>query len=159
MMQKAFFALEDTKTPFIFTSIQIAIHITGSITLGFLAPKEWLVVSIALLTAFTVIIQGLIAYQMLRKRIGGLAGYGVGRSLGMYLLAVIPAAAVGVALLWSLGGISQGSFALDKVVTAVFTSALVGSGMLLVYLLLLWVMRVPDLREVIGQLRGRFGGK
>ena len=159
MMQKAFFALEDTKTPFIFTSIQIAIHITGSLTLGFLAPKEWLVVSIALLTAFSVIIQGLIAYQLLRRRIGGLAGYGVGRSLGINLLAVVPAAATGVAILWSLGGISAGSFALDRVVTSVFSSVLVASGMLLVYLALLWVLRATELREVIVQLRGRFGGK
>ena len=159
MMQKAFFPLEDTKAPFVFTSIQIAIHITGSLTLGLLAPKEWLVVSIALLTAFSVIIQGLIAYQLLRRRIGGLAGYGVGRSLGINVLAVVPAAAAGVAILWTLGGISEGSFALDRVVTSVFSSVLVASGMLLVYLTLLWVLRATELREVIAQLRGRFGGK
>jgi putative peptidoglycan lipid II flippase len=159
MMQKAFFALEDTRTPFLFTSIQIAIHITGSVTLGALAPKEWLVVSIALLTGFSVTIQGLIAYQLLKRRIGGLAGFGVGLSLGKYFLAVIPAALAGVLVLWTLGGISEGSFALDRVVTAVLSSTLVASAMLVVYLVFLWILKVGELKELIAAFRGRFGSK
>ena len=86
MMQRAFFALEDTKTPFFFTSIQIAIHITGSLILGATMDKQWLVVSIALLTAFSVSIQGIIAYLALKSRIGGLEGFGVGRSLITFFL-------------------------------------------------------------------------
>ena len=159
MMQKAFFALEDTRTPFVFTSIQIAIHITGSLTLGALAPKEWLVVSIALLTGVSVTIQGLIAYQLLRRRIGGLAGFGVGLSLGKYYLAVIPAAMAGAGVLWTLGGISEGSFALDRVVTSLISSVLVGSTMVLVYVIFLWILKVGELKELIGAFRGRFGSK
>lgn len=159
MMQKAFFALEDTRTPFIFTSIQIAIHVTGSLTLGLLAPKQWLVVLIALLTAFSVTIQGLIAYQLLKRRIGGLAGYGVGVSLAKNFVAVIPAAAAGVAILWSLGGIAEGSFALERVVNSVLSSVLVAGGMLISYVLFLWLLRAGELRDLIGQLRGRFGSK
>ena len=159
MMQKAFFALEDTRTPFVFTSIQIAIHITGSLTLGALAPKEWLVVSIALLTGVSVTIQGLIAYQLLRRRIGGLAGFGVGLSLGKYYLAVIPAAMAGAGVLWTLGGMSEGSFALDRVVTSLISSVLVGSTMVLVYVIFLWILKVGELKELIGAFRGRFGSK
>ena len=159
MMQRAFFALEDTKTPFFFTAIQISIHIAGSITLGFLAPKQWLVVTIALLTAFSVIIQGLIAYGLLKKRIGGLAGFGVGKSLGLNILAMVPAAGVGVLVLWMLGGIGEGSFALERVVNSILASVLVSGAMVLCYLVLLWLFKVPELREVFGQLKGRFGGK
>ena len=159
MMQRAFFALEDTRTPFFFTSIQISIHIAGSITLGFLAPKQWLVVMIALLTAFSVIIQGLIAYGLLKKRIGGLAGFGVGKSLGLNILAMVPAAGVGMLVLWMLGGIGEGSFALERVVNSILASVLVSGAMMLCYLVLLWLFKVPELREVFGQLKGRFGGK
>ena len=159
MMQRAFFALEDTRTPFFFTAIQISIHIAGSITLGFLAPKQWLVVMIALLTAFSVIIQGLIAYGLLRKRIGGLAGFGVGKSLGLNILAMVPAAGLGMLVLWMLGGISEGSFALERVVNSILASVLVSGAMMLCYLVLLWLFKVPELREVFGQLKGRFGGK
>jgi putative peptidoglycan lipid II flippase len=159
MMQRAFFALEDTRTPFFFTSIQIAIHIAGSITLGLFAPKQWLVVMIALLTAFSVIIQGLIAYGLLKKRIGGLAGFGVGKSLGLNILAMIPAAGLGVLLLWIMGGIGEGSFALERVVNSILASILVSGAMMLCYLVVLWLFKVPELREVFGQLKGRFGGK
>lgn len=159
MMQRAFFALEDTRTPFFFTSVQISIHIAGSVFLGLFAPKEWLVVMIALLTAFSVIVQGFIAYGLLKKRIGGLAGFGVGKSLGLNILAMVPAAGIGVLVLWLLGGIAEGSFALERVVNSILASILVSGAMMLSYLILLWLLKVPELREIFGQLRGRFGGK
>jgi putative peptidoglycan lipid II flippase len=127
-MQRAFFALEDTKTPFFFTSIQIAIHVTGSLILGATMDKQWLVVSIALLTAFSVSIQGIIAYLALKARIGGLEGFGVGKSLITFFLAMIPAAMIGVLVLNWLGGIGEGSYPV-----------------------------VPELREVSKQLTIRFG--
>ena len=142
-----------------FTSIQIAIHITGALLLGAIMPKQWLVVSIALLTAGSVMVQGLVAYQLLKRRIGGLAGFGIGKSLGLNILAMLPASAVGASLLWVLGGITQGAFPVDKVLTAVMSAAIVGSAMVVSYLAMLWLLRVPELREVFSQLRGRFGGK
>ena len=148
MMQRAFFALEDTRTPFVFTSIQIAIHITGSLILGATVEKQWLVVSIALLTAFSVTIQGIIAYLLLKRRIGGLEGFGVGRSLMLFILAMLPAAFIGVVVLDQLGGITEGSYPLDRVVTAVASGILVGLAMLLTYLGLLWLFKAPELREV-----------
>lgn len=157
MMQRAFFALEDTKTPFVFTSIQIAIHITGSITAGFLAPKEILVVIIALITAFSISIQGLVAYSMLKKRIGTLSGFGVSRSVFKFLLAAIPATAAGIGVLWLIGGIGQSSFALDSVLSAITACLLVASPMALVYLGALALLKSPELSEIFGGLKGRFG--
>jgi putative peptidoglycan lipid II flippase len=157
MIQRAFFALEDTKTPFIFTSVQIAIHIAGSVTMGFVMPKQYLVVSIALVTAFSLTIQGLVGYSMLKRRIGGLGGLGVGPAVGKFLLAVIPAAASGVGIMFALGGIGAGAFPVDKVLTAVASSAAVGLAMGLVYAAFLWLLKAGELREVFAGLRGRFG--
>lgn len=156
MMQRAFFALEDTKTPFLFTSVQIGIHIAGSITLGFVMPKEFLVVSIALLTAFSICIQGLIAYAMLKKKIGGLSGFGVSRSTIKFVLAAIPASAAGVLVLLALGGIGEGSFALQSVLGAITSSIIVGGIMGVSYLLLLWLLRSQEIEELGMALRGRF---
>ena len=156
MMQRAFFALEDTKTPFVFTSVQIGIHIAGSITLGFVMPKEFLVVSIALLTAFSICIQGLIAYAMLKKKIGGLSGFGVSRSTIKFVLAAIPASAAGVLVLLALGGIGEGSFALQSVLGAITSSIIVGGIMGVSYLLLLWLLRSQEIQELGMALRGRF---
>jgi putative peptidoglycan lipid II flippase len=156
MMQRAFFALEDTRTPFIFTTVQISIHIAGSITLGFVMPKEFLVVSIALLTALSICIQGVLAYQLLKKKIGGLSGFGLTQSSVKFVLAALPASAAGVAVLLALGGISENSFALQSIVGAVSSSVIVGSVMALTYLLLLWLMKSQELRELGFALRGRF---
>ena len=156
MMQRAFFALEDTKTPFVFTSVQIGIHIAGSITLGFVMPKEFLVVSIALLTAFSICIQGLIAYAMLKKKIGGLSGFGVSRSTIKFVLAAIPASAAGVLVQLALGGIGEASFALQSVLGAITSSIIVGGIMGVSYLLLLWLLRSQEIEELGMALRGRF---
>jgi putative peptidoglycan lipid II flippase len=156
MMQRAFFAIEDTRTPFVFTSVQIGIHIAGSITLGFVMPKEFLVVSIALLTAFSICIQGLIAYAMLKKKIGGLSGFGVSRSTIKFVLAAIPASAAGVLVLIALGGIGEASFALQSVLGAITSSIIVGGIMGVSYLLLLWLLRSQEIEELGMALRGRF---
>ena len=156
MIQRAFFALEDTKSPFIFTTIQIAIHITGSLTLGALVEKQWLVVSISILTACSILVQGLVGYLMLRKRIGGMGEASFVRSLAGFVLAAIPAVAVGYGLMSWLGGIAYGSFTLNSVLTAVITSALVGGAMVVCYLATLWIFRVSELRELQKQLKVRF---
>ena len=156
MIQRAFFALEDTKSPFIFTTIQIAIHITGSLTLGALVEKQWLVVSISILTACSILVQGLVGYLMLRKRIGGMGEASFLRSLAGFVLAAIPAVSVGYGLMIWLGGIAYGSFTLSNVFSAVITSALVGGAMVVCYLATLWIFRVPELRELQKQLKVRF---
>ncbi|MEY3971614.1 MAG: murein biosynthesis integral rane protein MurJ [Actinomycetota bacterium] len=156
MMQRAFFAIEDTRTPFVFTSVQIGIHIAGSITLGFVMPKEFLVVSIALLTAFSICIQGLIAYAMLKKKIGGLSGFGVSRSTIKFVLAAIPASAAGVLVLLAIGGIGEASFALQSVLGAITSSIIVGGIMGVSYLLLLWLLKSQEIQELGMALRGRF---
>lgn len=156
MIQRAFFALEDTKSPFIFTTIQIAIHITGSLTLGATVEKQWLVVSISILTACSILVQGLIGYLMLRKRIGGMGEASFIKSLGGFVLAALPAIAIGYSLMVWFGGIAYGSFTLNSVFSAVITSALVGGAMVVTYLGTLWIFRVPELRELQRQLKVRF---
>ena len=155
MMQRAFFALEDTRTPFVFTSIQIAIHITGSLTLGATMPKQWLVVSLSLLTGLSVTIQGVIAYLILRRRIGGLSGTGVMRSLLGFVLAAAPSLALGYWVLQLLGGTNRGAFPVDKVLGGIASAGIVASAVLFTYLGLLWLFRVSELRELQSQVKTR----
>jgi hypothetical protein len=64
---------------------------------------------------------------------------------------------IGVLALNWLGGIGEGSYPVDRAVTAVASGLLVGFAMLFTYLGLLWLFRVPELREVSKQLTIRFG--
>jgi putative peptidoglycan lipid II flippase len=78
------------------------------------------------------------------------------RSLAGFVLAAIPAVAVGYGLMVWLGGIAYGSFTLQNVFSAVITCALVGGAMVVCYLATLWIFRVPELRELQRQLKVRF---
>ncbi|MFM1951134.1 MAG: murein biosynthesis integral rane protein MurJ, partial [Actinomycetota bacterium] len=155
MMQRAFFALEDTRTPFIFTSIQISLHIIGSLTLGATMPKQWLVVSLSILTASTVIVQGSVGYLMLKRRIGGFGEAKIAKSVFGFLLAALPAGLVGASVLELLGGVGSGAFAVDKVLNAVVACLLVGPTIVITYVLILWLFKTPELREVQKQLKAR----
>lgn len=155
MMQKAFFALEDTRTPFLFTSVQIAIHIVGSLTLGALLPATLLVVGLSLLTGFSILIQGVIAYTLLRRKVGGLRDSGIVRAMLSFLVAVLPAGALGWYALEWFGGRGSESWALSGVVPAMLSATIVGTAMVFSYGLVLWTIRNPELRELTSQIRRR----
>jgi putative peptidoglycan lipid II flippase len=148
LMQRAFFSLEDTRTPFVFTTVQIALHITGSILLGMFMEKQWLVVSLSLLTGFTVLVQGLIAYVLLKKRIGLLSGHGIRKALVLFLLAALPTGAVGYFALQLLGGFNPNGFALDSVLSSIVSCVILAGVMAVCYFGLLWLLRVSELREL-----------
>lgn len=155
ILQRAFYALEDTRTPFIFTTVQVAIHVALTLSLWRAVPVQWLVVMISLVTAGSILVQALLAYWLLRRRIGSFAGYHVVSSMLKFVLAAIPAAASGWGVLTLLGGVSEGSYAVSGILPAAISSVLVAASVLGVYLLLLWLARANELRELATQLRNR----
>lgn len=154
MMQRSFYALEDTRTPFIFTCIQIALHITGSITMSFLVPHELLVVGLSLLTSATVTVQAAVAYLLLRRRIGSLGEHQIAGSTLKFIAAAIVSAAAGFATLTALGGTSEGSFAVKSIVNSLAVDAVVGTVMVVVYLLLLKLLRVREVEGALTSVKG-----
>jgi putative peptidoglycan lipid II flippase len=155
MFQKAFFALEDTRTPFVFTTIQIAIHIAGSITLFFTMTSEFLVMSLAGLTSVTVSIQALVAYLFLRSRVGRIGAPPKGEGLTLRVLAAgLAAALVGYGLIVALGGTGEGSLALGSIFGAVTVIFATGSAMLLTYVLVLRILGVPEIVTALRGIRG-----
>ena len=155
MFQKAFYALEDTRTPFVFTVIQISIHIAGSIVLFFTMTSEFLVMSLAGLTSATILIQALAAYLFLRSRIGRVGEPPKGKALTLRVtLAGVVTALVGYWALMMLGGTSEQSLALGSIagaVTVIFTTGLL---MLLVYVLVLKLLRVPEIDTALKGITG-----
>ena len=154
MMQRAFFALEDTRSPFIFTVIQIGLHISGSIALSILAPAEWLVVGLALLTSGTVAIQATIAYLFLIGRIGAFPSTGFRLAGLKFVLSGALSGIAGYGMVEALGGIRAGSFVIDKVLSAGLSMALVGFVMFGVYVIALKISRAPEIDAVLAGLRG-----
>jgi putative peptidoglycan lipid II flippase len=155
MFQRAFYALEDTRTPFVFTTIQISIHIIGSVILFFTMTSEFLVMSLAGLTSATILIQALVAYLFLRSRIGRVGEPPKGKALT--LRATLAGAVTGLVGYWALltlGGTTEQSLALGSIAGAVTVIFATGSLMLLVYVLVLKLLRVPEIDTALKGITG-----
>ena len=154
MMQRAFYALENTRTPFVFTCIQIALHMCGSITIAFTVPRAWVVVALSLLTSVTVTVQAVIAYRMLRKRIGSLFKQHIMSSGARFAIAGVGSGLIGYVVLQLIGGTGSGAFALHSITTSLIADALVAFVMLGAYLILLRLMKSSELDSAIRAAKG-----
>ena len=156
VVQRAFYAMGNTRTPFFFTVTQALIVIVGVLVCATL-PKDQIAPGIALVVSGATLIQLLVAATLLYRRIGW-AGRGVPRSLMTNLGAIAPAAAVGFATASLVGSFSPTGFAMQGRLEALVAMGAIGAAMALVYLLCLALFRSPDLRivgDTIARLRRR----
>jgi putative peptidoglycan lipid II flippase len=154
MMQRAFYALEDTRTPFMFTLVQIVIYIIGATVIAQTVPAQWLVVALSLLTSTTVTIQAIIAYTLLVKRVGPLGDHKIATALAQFIFAGVIAGAAGFGMIELLGGISAGSFVLESVLSSTLTIGLVGLVMFTLYLVTLRLLKVSEVDSALAGLKG-----
>jgi putative peptidoglycan lipid II flippase len=154
MMQRAFYALEDTRTPFMFTLVQIVIYIIGATVIAQTVPAQWLVVALSLLTSTTVTIQAIIAYTLLVKRVGPLGDHKIATALAQFVFAGVIAGAAGYGMIELLGGISADSFVLQSVWSSTLTIGLVGFVMFTLYLVTLRLLKVSEVDSALAGLKG-----
>lgn len=150
---RAFYALGDTRTPFVLQLVQAALFIAGALAL-LIAPSEWIAAGIALVTSLSVIVQAVAAALILRKRLGG-GGRTLVRRFGVFALATIPAAAVGVAVLAAMGAFEESGFAIAGRWEGLVTTVIVGGSGILTFLLVLVVTRAPELTGLTALIRRR----
>jgi putative peptidoglycan lipid II flippase len=157
VLQRTFYSLEDTRTPFFIQVAQSAIFVVGALMVAGL-PQDEIAIGIAWVTTIAGTIQMLIAALILRKRLGGFDGLRILRSFLVYLLACIPAVGAGVALTSTLGGFTAG-FAVSSWGAAIVTMGVVGAVMLVIYVVVLALLRTPELRSLIAPVASRLRGR
>jgi len=140
---RAFYALGDTRTPFVLQIVQSALFVAGALAL-LLAPSALIAAGIALVTSISVIVQAVSAALILRKRLGG-GGRTLIRRFGIFALATIPAAAVGVGVLAAMGGFVEDGFAIAGRFEGFVTTVVVGGSGILTFVVVLIVTRAPEL--------------
>jgi len=130
------------------------LFVTGALAVT-LAPDELVAAGIALVTSLAGSAQALLAAILLRRRLGGVGGRRLVRRFGAYLLATIPAAAAGVGILWLLGGLpgDGGGFAVSGRMPGALSVVLIGLIAGGVYLGVLALARIPEVRELGGLAR------
>jgi putative peptidoglycan lipid II flippase len=150
---RGFYAYEDTRTPFYNTDIVAAVNAAASAIAYFLLPAQWAVVGMAASYGLAYAIGVGVAWQRLRKRLGGdLDGAQVIRTYARLCMASIPGAvaggAVGLLIMRALGSGAAGSIA----------ALVVGGAVLLgVFYVAARRMRIEELNSMVGMVRGRLG--
>jgi putative peptidoglycan lipid II flippase len=142
-MQKAFYSLEDTRTPFWITVVQSAIYIAGAIVIQLTSTPEFRVSSLALLTSGCVTVQAALGYLLLKRRIGTF-GIGLFASMLRFGIAALLGGGLGWVVLQWLGGSAKTSFALSSVLASVLSSVIVGLVILVGFVISLWAFRSPE---------------
>lgn len=159
LVQRTFYALNDTRTPFFFTLFQVLVFTTLALVALATLPKEWLAVGVAASTTIAGGLQLAAALVLLRRRLGTIGIRSVAVSLGRAMAALIVPAGVGVALVWWLGGFEEGGFAVSDRISALLSMALVGTVMAVLYAAFLLLFRSPEFRAlavpVVSRLRRR----
>ena len=154
VLQRVFYALEDTRTPFVMQVIQSVVFVVG-VLFAALLPVEWIAVGIAAVMTIAGTTQTVVAGVLLRRRLGGMDAAPVVRQALWFLGAAAAAGAVGVALVLALGGYTPGGFGSGGTVGGLVTMAIGGTGMLVVYLGILALTRNPQLRDFAAPLLRR----
>ncbi|MFE9766798.1 murein biosynthesis integral membrane protein MurJ [Streptomyces sp. NPDC005808] len=150
---RAFYAYEDTRTPFYNTVIVASVNAGASALCFFVLPARWAVVGMAASYGLAFAIGVGVAWSRLRKRLGGdLDGTRVLRTYARLGIASLPAALLSGAACYGIGhtlgqGVG-GSFA-----------ALIGGGVVLlgVFYVAARKMRIEELNSLVGMVRGRLG--
>ena len=154
MLQRVFYALEDTKSPFVFTTIQILVFVAGAYACAALVPAAQLVAGVSLVMSLSFVVQAALAYALLRKRIGSLGESHLVRYGLQVGAAAILAGAAGASLIWALGGIDADSLSMDGGFTSLFVCVIVGGVSVLVYLATLWLTKNGEVRTALSSLKG-----
>jgi len=149
MIQRAFYSLEDTKTPFLFTIVQVGINAAGSIAVGFLVEDVWIVVALSLVTSGSIMVQSLLAFVLFKRKFGSLGHGQLTFATGKFALAGIVAGSIGFAVLQAMGGARPGAFPVLNVIAAVITCGLVGSVIAIIYVVLLKLLRVQEVNTLL----------
>jgi len=156
VIQRTFYAYNDTRTPFFFTLLQCALVVVTALAASTL-PVEYLAAGIALGQSFASIVQVILATWLLQRRLGGLRVGSWMLALGRFALAAVPAAAAGWLTFLLLGGV-DGWTVSDKLLGAV-GAAIIGIVSLAVYGGVLALLRAPELGPALAIARRLLPGR
>ncbi|WAX79105.1 murein biosynthesis integral membrane protein MurJ [Streptomyces sp. KMM 9044] len=150
---RAFYAYEDTRTPFYNTVIVAAVNAVASAVCFFVLPARWAVVGMAASYGVAYATGVGIAWRRLRTKLGGdLDGARVLRTYARLCIASVPAALLAGAICYRIG------HTLGQGVVGSFTALVAGGAVLLgVFFVAARRMRIVEVNSLVGMVRGRLG--
>ena len=154
VVQRVFYALEDTRTPFFLQVLQATLFISLALGVSTL-PVTQIAVGLALSASIAGTVQTLVAIVVLRRKLGGLSLRPLVFSLSQFLLAALPSSSAGVALLTAFGGADGAGYLTESALWSALVMAVITLTMVVVYGGTLLLLGNSDARAVAGPLLRR----
>lgn len=154
VVQRVFYALEDTRTPFFLQVLQATLFVSLALGVSTL-PVTQIAVGLALSASVAGSVQTLVAIGVLRRKLGGLSMVPLVSSLSQFAMAALPASATGVALLVAFGGMGGEDYLTGSALWSALVMVIITLSMVLVYLGALLLLRNADARAVARPLLRR----
>ncbi|CAN5246240.1 lipid II flippase MurJ [soil metagenome] len=151
VLRRTFYAVNDTRTPFFITVFQAVLFVIGALGVSLLPPSQ-IAVGIAIVTTVAGTAQTVLAIVLLRRRIGLLRGRAILRRHVQFLVACIPAAAIGTGIVALFGSFHAGGFGASGPLGGIVTMIVAGAAMVLVYAGALRLMHNPELADFVGPI-------
>lgn len=162
IVQRTFYAYNDTRTPFWFTIFQCVLVVGTAllaqalVAVGIL-PLTSLAAAVALGQSISGAIQTIVAIWLLHRKLGGLQVRSWMRSIGRFTLAAVPSGFAGWGVFLLLGGVR--GWTVHSPLLGALGSAIIGAAVLIVYGTLLALMRAPELKIATSLLRRFLPGR
>lgn len=162
IVQRTFYAYDDTRTPFWFTMIQCAlVVITALIAAGLLVadvlPLWLLAAAVAVGQSIASTLQTILATWLLHRKIGGLNVRSWLAAIGRFAIAAIPAGFAGWGVFLLLGG--QDGWTMSSQLFGAIGTVIIGAAVVVVYIGILALMRAPELKVGVDVLRRLIPGR
>jgi putative peptidoglycan lipid II flippase len=151
VVQRTFYAYNDTRTPFFFTLLQCVLVVATALVAGGALPAAVVATGVALGQSVASIVQVIVATVLLHRRLGGIGTASWLGSLGRNVLAALPAAGVGWGVFLLLGA-GDGWMTQGQLLGAL-GAGVIGLTVLAVYVGILALLRAPELAPALAAAR------
>ena len=151
VVQRTFYAYNDTRTPFFFTLLQCLLVAGGAIAADAALDRAELAAGVALTQSFASLVQVVVASILLHRRLGSIDLSTWMPPLLRFVAAAVPAAGAGWATFLLLGG--PYGWTTSAQLAGALGAAIVGTVVLAVYLGILAIFRTPELAPAMALAR------
>ena len=152
VVQRGFFALNDTKTPFMFTLMQIILVVLGSLACLWL-PLEFIGFGLVAVFAVATMIQAVVGTWLYKRRVGSIDGRRITQSIVKFAVGSLLALAVGFLLLWGATSLWPEPSLLMSILLFTAISVLMST----IYLAALHAMKSHEVQDLLATVRARAG--
>ena len=152
LLLRVFYAQRDSRTPAVIGFLTMIATVIGNLIVAAILPPGQVVVGMAFVYGVSYVFSAAIAWRLLSRRVGGLDGRVVTRSLVRMHVATIPPLVLAFAVSAAVSAVVH-----PGPVYGFITVLIGGGGAVLLYIVVARALRLDELNQLMRMVGGRFG--